>query len=166
VIELVGGTQRLFPVGRLDADSEGLLLLTDDGEAAQELTHPRYGHEKEYRVLLDRRPDDEQLAAWSQGVVLDDGQRTAPAGVRREGRGANAWIRIVMTEGRKRQIRRTAETLGLRVQRLIRIRFGPLRLGDLAPGEWRDVSPSTFRDLGRKARPSGRRPSSSRREKV
>jgi len=155
VTDLVASPHRLFPVGRLDADSEGLILLTDDGDLAQKLSHPRYGHEKEYRVLLDRRPDDGQLEAWRKGVVLDDGRRTAAADVRREGKGANAWIRIVMAEGRKRQIRRTADSLGLRVERLIRVRFGPLRLGDLGPGEWRPVPASTFQALLPKA---GRRP--------
>lgn len=147
VVDLVASPRRLFPVGRLDADSEGLILLTDDGDLAQELSHPRYGHEKEYRVQLDRAPDEKQLEAWRRGVILDDGRRTARANVRREGKDANAWIRVVITEGRKRQVRRTAEALGLRVQRLIRVRFGPLRLGDLAPGEWRAVPATTFRSL-------------------
>ena len=147
VVDLVASPRRLFPVGRLDADSEGLILLTDDGDLAQELSHPRYGHEKEYRVQLDRAPDEKQLEAWRRGVVLDDGRRTARADVRREGKGGPAWIRVIITEGRKRQVRRTAEALGLHVRRLIRVRFGPLRLGDLAPGEWRAVPATTFRSL-------------------
>jgi len=155
VVDLVASPRRLFPVGRLDADSEGLILLTDDGDLAQELSHPRYGHEKEYRVQLDRAPDERQLEAWRRGVVLDDGRRTAHAVVHREGKGVNAWIRVVLTEGRKRQVRRTAEALGLRVRRLIRVRFGPLRLGDLAPGEWRAVPATTFRSL-RPAPPADR----------
>jgi len=168
VVDLVASPRRLFPVGRLDADSEGLILLTDDGDLAQQLSHPRFGHEKEYRVLLDRRPDEGQLEAWRKGVVLDDGHRTASADVRREGRGANAWIRVVMTEGRKRQIRRTAEALGLRVERLIRVRFGPLRLGDLAPGDWRSVPASSFRALLPEAprRRPNRRPKTRSREKA
>jgi 23S rRNA pseudouridine2605 synthase len=155
VVDLVASPRRLFPVGRLDADSEGLILLTDDGDLAQVLSHPRYGHEKEYRVQLDRAPDERQLEAWRRGVVLDDGRRTAHAVVHREGKGDNAWIRVVLTEGRKRQVRRTAEALGLRVRRLIRVRFGPLRLGDLAPGEWRAVPATTFRSL-RPAPPADR----------
>jgi 23S rRNA pseudouridine2605 synthase len=147
VVDLVPSDHRLFPVGRLDADSEGLLLLTDDGDAAQRLSHPRYGHEKEYRVLLDRPADAAQIDAWRRGVVLDDGRRTAPARVDREGGARSAWIRVVMKEGRKRQIRRTAAALGLNVSRLIRVRFGPLELGNLRPGEWRRVSPEAFRNL-------------------
>lgn len=141
VRELVPLAERLYPVGRLDADSEGLVLLTNDGELANRLTHPRYEHEKEYRVLLNRSPDEAQLSAWRHGVVLEDGARTLPAAVQREAGGADtAWVRIVMHEGRKRQIRETALALGLRVRRLVRVRLGTLRLGDLKPGEWRRLT--------------------------
>jgi 23S rRNA pseudouridine2605 synthase len=162
VVDLVSSGTRLFPVGRLDADSEGLILLTDDGDVAQQLSHPRFGHEKEYRVQLNRAPDPAQLVAWRQGVVLDDMVRTAPAQVEMEGGSRSAWVRVTMKEGRKRQIRRTAEALGLNVLRLIRVRFGPLQLGALRPGEWRPVPPEAFRGLlpGRRARatPPGRGP--------
>jgi 23S rRNA pseudouridine2605 synthase len=147
VVDLVSSETRLFPVGRLDADSEGLILLTDDGDVAQQLSHPRFGHEKEYRVQLNRAPDPAQLEAWRQGVVLDDGARTGPAKVEAEGGTRGAWVRVTMKEGRKRQIRRTAEALGLNVVRLIRVRFGPLQLGTLRPGQWRPISPEAFRRL-------------------
>jgi 23S rRNA pseudouridine2605 synthase len=138
VCDLVPVPERVFPVGRLDVDSEGLILLTNDGELTNRLTHPRYGHEKEYRVLVARRPDDEQLAAWRRGVVLADGYRTAPASVHIESNfGKGTWLRIIMREGRKRQIRETGSQIGLPVVRIIRIRIGSLRLGNLKPRQWR-----------------------------
>lgn len=139
---------RLYPVGRLDVDSEGLVLLTNDGELANRLTHPRYGHEKEYRVLVARHPDEEQLEAWRNGVVLEDGQRTLPAEVDVTGaQGKGAWLRVVMREGRKRQIREIGRTLGLPVVRILRVRIGTLRLGALKPGEWRRLTPAEVRSL-------------------
>jgi len=106
VRDLVPVPGRLFSVGRLDYDSEGLILLTNDGELANKLTHPRYGHEKEYRVLVDRRPDDQQLKIWRRGVVLEDGYRTAPAKVEVDSpTGKGVWLRVILKEGRKRQIR-------------------------------------------------------------
>jgi 23S rRNA pseudouridine2605 synthase len=142
VRDLVPLPQRLFPVGRLDMRSEGLILLTNDGELANRLAHPRYEHEKEYRVLLDRAPDAEQLRAWRSGVVLPDGRQTLPAKVWREG-GENSapWIRVVIRQGLKRQIRLTARTLGLRVRRLVRTRFAGVDLADLKAGEWRKIDP-------------------------
>jgi 23S rRNA pseudouridine2605 synthase len=131
----------LYPVGRLDFDSEGLILMTNDGDLTNRLTHPRYGHQKEYRVLLARRPDEEQLSTWRRGVVLDDGYKTAPADVRFEATsGKGAWIRIVMGEGRKRQIREIGKLLGLPVVRIIRVRIGSLRLGSLKPRQWRHLT--------------------------
>lgn len=130
--------ERLYPVGRLDFDSEGLILMTNDGELANRLTHPRYGHEKEYRVLLARRPDDKQLQTWSRGVVLEDGHHTMPAQVRFESTaGKGAWVRVAMGEGRKRQIREIGALLGLPVVRIVRIRIGTLQLGNLKPRQWR-----------------------------
>ncbi len=138
VRDLIDLPERLYPVGRLDFDSEGLILMTNDGELANRLTHPRYGHEKEYRVLLARRPDEAQLETWRRGVVLQDGYRTAPAEVRFEATsGKGAWIRVVMGEGRKRQIREIGMLLGLPVVRIVRIRIGNLRLGNLKPRQWR-----------------------------
>ena len=130
----------LFPVGRLDLHSEGLILLTSDGELTNLLTHPRYEHAKEYHVCVQGHPEDEVLKQWRQGVFLD-GRQTAPAEVavlrRKQHR---TWLRVVLREGRKRQIRRVAELLGHRVHRLIRVRIGPVRLGDLRPGEWRHLT--------------------------
>jgi 23S rRNA pseudouridine2605 synthase len=138
VLNLVDVPERIYPVGRLDADSEGLILLTNDGDLANRLTHPRYGHEKEYRVLVARRPDEEQLAAWRRGVVLEDGFHTSPADVKVDApAGKGAWMRVVMREGRKRQIRETGSQIGLPVVRILRVRIGALQLGDLKPREWR-----------------------------
>lgn len=135
LIELPG---HFFPVGRLDIDSEGLILLTDDGDLSNKLTHPRYGHEKEYRVLVARHPDQDQLNAWRRGIVLSDGKRTAPAKVILESlAGKGAWLRITLHEGRKRQIRECGSLLGLPVVRIIRVRIHTLLLGSLKPGEWR-----------------------------
>jgi 23S rRNA pseudouridine2605 synthase len=148
VRELVKEPEHLYPVGRLDVDSEGLVLLTNDGELANRLTHPRYGHEKEYRVLVARRPDDEQLAAWRRGVVLEDGHRTAPAQVHFESAsGKGAWLRVILREGRKRQIRETGSQIGLPVVRIIRIRIGSLMLGALKPGQWRRLTEDELREL-------------------
>jgi len=130
----------LFVVGRLDLNSEGLLLLTDDGELAHRLTHPRYEHPKEYEVLVEGQPDERALESWRRGVFLD-GRTTAPAEVsilRQEA--GRTWLRVVLREGRKRQVRRVAAMLGFPVLRLIRVRIGPLRLGDLPPGRWRRLS--------------------------
>jgi 23S rRNA pseudouridine2605 synthase len=141
VLDLVDYTERLFPVGRLDADSEGLMLLTNDGALANRLTHPRYGHEKEYRVLVARHPDEVQLSALRHGIVLEDGYRTAPAHVWVEGLvGKGAWLRFVISEGRKRQVREMCMRIGLPVVRLTRIRIGTLLLGRLKSGEWRHLS--------------------------
>ena len=141
VRDLVKVPGHLFAVGRLDYDSEGLILLTNDGEMANKLTHPRYGHEKEYRVLVEKRPDEEQLAIWRRGVVLEDGHRTAPAKVSVEGpAGKGAWLRVVLHEGRKRQLREMGKLTGLHVSRIIRVRIGKLLLGDLRPGEWRNLT--------------------------
>jgi pseudouridine synthase len=135
LIDLVG---HIYPVGRLDRESEGLMIMTNDGELAYRLTHPRFGHEKEYRVLVARHPDQDQLAAWRRGVVLEDGYQTAPANVRLESlAGKGAWLRIILREGRKRQIRETGKRLGLPVAKIIRIRIGTLHLGDLKRSEWR-----------------------------
>ena len=148
VRDLVDLPERLYPVGRLDFDSEGLILMTNDGELANRLTHPRYGHQKEYRVLLARRPDDKQLDAWARGVVLEDGHRTAPAHVRFESTaGKGAWVRVIMGEGRKRQIREIGFLLGLPVVRILRVRIGSLVLGNLKPRQWRYLTTQEIADL-------------------
>jgi 23S rRNA pseudouridine2605 synthase len=148
VRDLVELPDRLYPVGRLDFDSEGLILMTNDGDLANKLTHPRYSHEKEYRVLLARRPDDKQLQAWARGVVLEDGHRTAPAQVRFESTsGKGAWVRVVMGEGRKRQIREIGFLLGLPVVRILRVRIGTLQLGNLKPRQWRYLTAQEVADI-------------------
>lgn len=148
VRQLIPEVTRLYPVGRLDWDSEGLVLMTNDGELANRLTHPRYGHTKEYRVLVARRPEREQLETWRRGVVLEDAYRSAPAEVRVESTaGKGAWIRVTMGEGRKRQIREIAASLGLPVVRIIRVRISSLQLGGLKPGEWRRLSEDDVRRL-------------------
>jgi 23S rRNA pseudouridine2605 synthase len=145
LIELPG---HIFPVGRLDFESEGLILMTNDGELANRLTHPRYGHQKEYRVLLARRPDRDQMEAWSRGVVLEDGYRTQPADVRYEaGQGKGAWVRVIMGEGRKRQIREICKQLGLPIVRILRIRIGTLRIGTLKPRQWRFLTNDEINEL-------------------
>jgi 23S rRNA pseudouridine2605 synthase len=164
VRQLVPMRERLYPVGRLDVDSEGLILLTNDGELAEHLTHPRYESEKEYRVLVKGVPDAERLAAWRRGVVLE-GQRTAPAEVSRaEPAPTGTWLRIVMHEGRKHQIRDIGQLLGLPVQRLIRVRMGTLRLGNLQPGEWRRLKDAELAQLMKSAsQPEAVRPGAKKR---
>ncbi|HSR47367.1 MAG TPA: pseudouridine synthase [Anaerolineales bacterium] len=156
---LIDLPDRLIAVGRLDLESEGVVVFTNDGEAAHRLAHPRYEHEKEYRVLLSRHPDAQQIEAWRRGVVLADGHRTRPANVRREEPGRTGrWIRVVLREGHKRQIRETARALGLGVERLIRIRLGPFRLGSLRSGEWRLGEADEIRQLTRNPGRGGTRP--------
>lgn len=148
VRDLVSHPGHLFTVGRLDYDSEGLILLTNDGELANQLTHPRYGHEKEYRVLVMGCPDERQLAAMRYGVVLADGHRTAPAQIEIESRtNDTTWLRVILREGRKRQIREMCQTIGVSVVRIQRIRIGTLLLGNLKPGEWRYLSGEEVRKL-------------------
>jgi len=147
VLDLVDTPTRVFPVGRLDVDSEGLILLTDDGELTHYLTHPKFEVEKEYRVLLDRPLDSEALRQWRNGVLLND-ELTAPAWVELiETAPEGPWYRIVLREGRKRQIREVAKLLGYEVQRLIRVREGDIALGDLPPREWRPLTPEEIAKL-------------------
>jgi 23S rRNA pseudouridine2605 synthase len=133
VVELVDSTARLYPVGRLDVDSTGLLLLTNDGELANRLTHPRYEVAKAYEVILKRPPGERDLRRLASGVELDDGP-TAPAEVRRLG---ERQIELVLREGRNRQVRRMAEAVGNEVVALCRVRFGPVELGGLGEAEAR-----------------------------
>jgi 23S rRNA pseudouridine2605 synthase len=133
VTQLVDSPRRLYPVGRLDADSTGLILLTNDGELANRLTHPRYGVPKTYLLELARPPSEPDLDRLRQGVGLEDGP-TAPAEVERLG---ERQIEITIREGRKRQVRRMAEAIGNQAEGLTRIRIGPLDLGDLRRGEAR-----------------------------
>lgn len=136
-----------YPVGRLDKESEGLILLTNDGEMAHRLTHPRYEHEKTYLVWVEGQPTPDTLARWRAGVTLD-GTRTAPARVEVLGQAeGQTRLRVILREGRKRQIRRVAAQLGHPVQRLVRIAIGPLQLTDLKPGAWRRVTAVELRQL-------------------
>jgi 23S rRNA pseudouridine2605 synthase len=149
VVELVRSDARLYPVGRLDADSTGLLLLTNDGELANRLTHPRYEVAKVYRVVLRRPASERDLRRLASGVELDDGP-TAPAKVRRlEGR----EIEVVLREGRNRQVRRMAEAVDNGVASLRRVQFGPIELGDLREGAARRLSAEEVSRLWEDAQP-------------
>ena len=147
VVELVKSPRRLYPVGRLDADSTGLILLTNDGELANRLIHPRYEVPRTYRVRLRRRPSDGELARLRHGVDLDDGP-TAPARVREV---APRVIELTLREGRNRQIRRMASAIGNEVVALERIRFASVRLRDLPLGEARRLRPAEVRRLWKDA---------------
>jgi 23S rRNA pseudouridine2605 synthase len=141
VYDLVPDSSDLAIVGRLDFESEGLIILTNDGELTNALTHPRYQHEKEYRVLVASRPDPKQLEIWRRGIILEDGHKTQPASVSIDSTsGKGAWLRVVMKEGHKRQIREIAKTIGLYVVRLVRVRIGSLELGTLKSGLFRELS--------------------------
>lgn len=154
VIDLIPEGSSLFPVGRLDSESEGLILLTNDGELTNQLTHPSFNHEKEYKVLVASRPDGKQLNAWKNGVVLEDGYRTRPADVRVTAtHGKGAWMQVILREGRKRQIREMGRLTGLPVVRIIRTRTGTLKIGNLKPGQWRHLSQQELQEL--KASTSG-----------
>lgn len=143
VVELVESKARLYPVGRLDADSTGLLLLTNDGALANQLTHPRYEVPKTYRARLAKPPRESELVRLREGVELEDGP-TAPAQVKKVG---DREIEIVLREGRNRQVRRMVDAVGNRVVELKRIGFGPLRLGKLAEGASRRLSDPEIKGL-------------------
>jgi 23S rRNA pseudouridine2605 synthase len=159
VRDLVPVAGTLYPVGRLDFDSEGLVLMTNDGDLANKLTHPRYEHEKEYRVLVAKQPDAEQLNLWRRGVVLEDGFRTGPAGVyvvSKHGKGA--WLDVTLKEGHKRQIREMGIQTGLPVVQIVRVRIGELRLGSLKPKEWRYLTSQEVQALQKPAPASKPKP--------
>jgi len=147
VVQLVPAEPRVFPVGRLDADTEGLLLLTNDGEVTNRLTHPSHGVEKEYLAHVEGRPSRGALRALREGVELDDG-RTSPA---RASLVAPDVVRLVIHEGRNRQVRRMCEAVGHPVRRLVRVRIGPLTDDRLAPGAWRELRQDEVRALERAA---------------
>jgi 23S rRNA pseudouridine2605 synthase len=147
VVDLVPIPQRLYPVGRLDADSQGLILLTNDGELANKLTHPRFEHEKEYRVLLDRAPSAEELQGLRRTLTNPSRLAKGTPQVRLEKQNAEAWLRIVLREGRNRQIRKAAERLGFQVRRLVRVRIDQLKLGSLQEGHWRHLRPQEVAGL-------------------
>ena len=144
VVSLVGARERLYPVGRLDSDSEGLLLLTNDGAWSERVLHPRYGHEREYEVDVEPEPSTEQLGALRRGVRLEEGVAKV-YGVRLV---APRRLRLVLRTGWKRQLRRMCAAVGLRVTRLRRVRMGPLTLGALPLGAWRELTKREVRALG------------------
>jgi 23S rRNA pseudouridine2457 synthase len=154
----------VYPVGRLDRDSEGLLLLTDDGLLAHRLSDPRFEHPKTYLVQVERVPDESAVQALRRGVTLNDGptrpaevellakppalpERSVPIRFRKNV--PTAWLRLVIREGRNRQVRRMTAAVGFPTLRLVRVAVGPIVLGDLAPGQWRELSPVERGALGR-----------------
>jgi 23S rRNA pseudouridine2605 synthase len=143
VVELVEHESRVVPVGRLDADTTGALLLTNDGELAHRLAHPRYGVEKTYLAEVEGQPDDAALRELAEGIELEDGC-TAPARVRRV---APSRIELVLHEGRKRQVRRMLEAVGHPVVHLHRSDYAGLELEGLEPGRWRELEPSEVERL-------------------
>jgi len=160
VVDLVPPEPRVYPVGRLDADTEGLLLLTNDGDLAHRLTHPSFGVDKEYLAEVEGTPSRGALRRLREGVELEDGP-TAPA---RASLVDDHTLRITIHEGRNRQVRRMCDAVGHPVRRLVRVRFGPVSDRRLAPGAWRALSQAEVRDLERAAvapdpaaRPGGKR---------
>jgi 23S rRNA pseudouridine2605 synthase len=143
VVEMVPSDPRVFPVGRLDLETEGLLLITNDGELTHRLTHPSFGIEKEYLAEVEGTPTAAALRHLRDGIELDDGM-TAPAQVTAISPGV---VRIVIHEGRNRQVRRMCEAIGHPVRRLVRVRIGPLRDPQLPPGQWRGLSAAEVRSL-------------------
>ncbi len=148
VLDLVPGEPRVFPVGRLDLDTEGLLLLTNDGDLTQLLTHPSHGVEKEYFVEVEGKPSPAALRTLREGVELDDG-RTLPARAKimQTSAAGTTALSIVVKEGRKRMVRRMCASVGHPVVRLARTRIGPLRDAHLGPGEWRELTKDEVRAL-------------------
>lgn len=166
VLDLVGDVHaRVYPVGRLDRESEGLLLLTNDGELAARLIHPRHEVEKEYHVLVSPDPGESALERLRAGVLID-GRPTAPALVDPLVAGDRGiWLSITLHEGRKHQIRRMCEAIGVSVLRLVRVRIGSLGLDDLGPGRYRELSArevARFRALAGIAPAQSRRPATSK----
>jgi 23S rRNA pseudouridine2605 synthase len=156
VVGLVPAEPRVYPVGRLDADTEGLLVLTNDGELAHRLTHPSFGVDKEYLADVTGTPSRGALRRLREGVELEDGP-TAPARVSLVG---DHTLRITIHEGRNRQVRRMCEAVGHPVRRLVRVRIGPLADRRLPPGEWRPLTQAEVRALERAA--AGVRPRNGR----
>jgi 23S rRNA pseudouridine2604 synthase len=143
IVDFVGHRERIFPIGRLDKDSEGLILLTNNGDIVTEILRAEHGHEKEYLVTVERPVTDTFLSMMAAGVRIG-GEKTRPAVVTRTG---PATFRIVLTQGLNRQIRRMCSALGFRVQSLKRVRIMHIRLGSLATGAWRDLTDAEIRPL-------------------
>jgi len=152
VVQLVPAEPRIFPVGRLDTDTEGLLVLTNDGDLAHRLTHPSFGVDKEYLAQVEGSPSAAELRRLREGIELDDGM-TAPARASLVAPGA---VKLVIHEGRNRQVRRMLEAIGYPVQRLVRTRIGPLADRRLRPGEWRVLGMEEVRALEAAAVPRSR----------
>ncbi len=148
VVSLVPPGPRLYPVGRLDADSEGLILLTNDGDWAEHVLHPRYGHEREYEVTATGAASAATIAQLRRGVKLEEGLARAVSVRLLSRTEGGARLRVVLQTGWKRQIRRMCAAVGLRVTRLARVRIGSVRLGRLAPGAWRELTPREVERLG------------------
>jgi pseudouridine synthase len=163
VIDMLGKgvSERVYPVGRLDIDSDGLVLLTNDGDLTHHVSHPRFGCEKTYKVLVEGRPPEPVLNKWRRGIMLEDGQ-TAPCKIKvLSTERKSTWLRIVMGEGKKRQIRRVAEQLGCPVMRLTRTHIGPVALGNLKSGQTRELSPLEVKSL-MKIQPTPQKPKKKR----
>jgi len=143
IVDFVGHHARIFPVGRLDKDSEGLILLTNDGDIVNGILRSEHGHEKEYLVTVEPDVTDTFLAMMGRGVRIG-AEKTKPAAVTRAGPNR---FRIVLTQGLNRQIRRMCSALGWRVKRLVRVRIMHIRLGDLPPGRWRDLTEAEVKPL-------------------
>jgi pseudouridine synthase len=140
---------RLYPVGRLDAESEGLILLTNDGALTERLTHPRYEHPRIYRVLVEGEPDEATLDRWRRGITLDGRPTRFDKVYVEEQKHGSTWLRITVHEGRKHLVRRVVAALGHPPKRLIRVAMGPLQLGDLPTGKWRYLTSEEVERLRR-----------------
>lgn len=147
VVDLVPATPRVYPVGRLDADSEGLLILTNDGALTELVTHPRFGVTKTYVVMVDGVPSPAVLRSLESGVELDDGPARAHSARMLDAHGGAALLELVMTEGRKREVRRMLDVTGHKVRRLVRTAIGPVRDTELSAGSWRELTIHEIRDL-------------------
>ena len=147
VVNLVPTGTRVYPVGRLDADSEGLLLITNDGDLTELVTHPRFGITKTYLARVQGHPGRSVMRQLTDGVELDDGPARAVSARPIDRIGDESLVELVMGEGRKREVRRLLEAVGHPVRRLVRTAIGPLRDRDLTPGEWRNLSIDEVRRL-------------------
>jgi 23S rRNA pseudouridine2605 synthase len=156
VVDLVSGERRLYPVGRLDYDSEGLILLTNDGDLANRVTHPRYGIVKRYLVLVEGSPGRAELGRLTSGIDLEDGPARALSAAVVGRKGVQTMVELTMGEGRNREIRRMFEAMGIEVTRLVRTAIGPITDRSLKPGQSRRLSASEIRDLLGSGSPGGR----------
>ena len=147
VVELIDIDTRLYPVGRLDADSEGLILVTNDGELTNRVTHPRYGITKTYLALVAGVPRKSKLRELEAGVDLDDGRARAVSARMVEKHGDRSLVELVMVEGRNREVRRMMEAIGHEVDRLVRTAIGPLTAPDLEPSAYRRLAANEVRSL-------------------